>query len=92
MDKPDHKVMTVQKEMKEMDKKMMDAMGDKDKMYDKRFMELMISHHEGGIKMAKDAINNSERSEIKDMAKKIIETQKKEINQMEGWKKSWYQE
>lgn len=90
MSQSDHKVMMMQKDMKTMDEKMMKALGSKDATYDKRFMELMIAHHEGGIMMAKDALNKSERPEIKEMAQKIIDSQEKEIQQMKDWEKTWY--
>lgn len=90
MDKSDHQVMMMQKDMKAMDPKMMKALGQKDSTYDKRFMDLMIAHHEGGIMMAKDALNHSERPEIKELAQQIIDSQEKEIKQMKGWEKSWY--
>ena len=69
---------------------MMKSLGSKDATYDKRFMDLMIVHHEGGVMMAKDALDKSERSEIKEMAQKIIDSQEKEIKQMKEWEKSWY--
>ncbi|MCS5712786.1 DUF305 domain-containing protein [Candidatus Berkiella aquae] len=90
MNKSDHKVMMMQKDMKTMDSKMMESLGSKDAMYDKRFMDLMIGHHEGGIMMAKDALKKSERPEIKEMAQKIIDSQENEIKQMKDWEKSWY--
>ncbi len=90
MNASDHKIMMMQDEMKSMDKKMMKDLGPKDAAYDKRFMALMIVHHEGGIMMAKDALNNSDRPEIKELAQKIIDNQEKEIQQMKDWEKSWY--
>lgn len=90
MDKSDHKVMMMQKDMKSMNEKMMKDLGPKDAMYDKRFMELMIVHHEGGVMMAKDALKKSDRPEIKEMAQNIIDSQEKEIKQMKDWEKSWY--
>ena len=45
----DHKVMMMQKEMVSMDKKMMKSLGPKDNMYDMRFIDLMIAHHEGDL-------------------------------------------
>lgn len=90
MSQSDHKVMMMQKDMKTMDEKMIKALGPKDATYDKRFMDLMIAHHEGGIMMAKDALNKSDRPEIKEMAQKMIDAQEKEIQQMKDWEKSWY--
>lgn len=90
MSNADHQVMMMQEDMKTMDTKMMKALGSKDATYDKRFMDLMIAHHEGGIMMAKDALKNSERPEIKEIAQNIIDSQEKEIKQMKEWEKIWY--
>lgn len=90
MNKSDHKVMMMDKNMKTMDEKMVKSLGPKDATYDKRFMDLMIAHHEGGIMMAKDALDKSDRPEIKEMAQKIIDSQEKEIQQMKEWEKTWY--
>ncbi|STX50160.1 Uncharacterized protein conserved in bacteria [Legionella busanensis] len=73
-----------------MDKMMMDKLGKKDNQYDKRFIDLMIPHHEAAIMMAKDALNNAIHPEIKDMAQKIIDTQQKEIEQLKAWRSQWY--
>jgi len=90
MSSSDHKIMMMQDKMKAMNKKMMMDLEPKDATYDKRFMDLMIVHHEGGIMMAKDALKNSDRPEIKELAQKIIDTQEKEIQQMKDWEKAWY--
>ena len=90
MSKSDHQVMMMQQDMKTMDGKMTQVLGPKDAMFDKRFMDLMIIHHEGGIMMAKDALKKSDRPEIKELAQQIITSQEKEIQQMKEWEKAWY--
>lgn len=87
---PEQHVQMMKDHMKKMDPMMMQALGPKDKNYDLRFMDVMIMHHEGGIKMAKDALKNAIHPELKDMAQKIIDSQQKEIDQMQQWKKDWY--
>lgn len=57
---------------------------------DKHFIEEMIPHHQGAIDMAKLAETKATRSEIKNLAKDIIETQSKEIADMKAWYKEWY--
>lgn len=54
------------------------------------FIEQMIPHHEGAIEMAKLAQERSKRSEILKLADTIIQTQSKEIIQMQVWYKNWY--
>ncbi|WP_131783895.1 DUF305 domain-containing protein [Legionella gresilensis] len=73
-----------------MDKMMMDKLGKKDNQYDKRFIDLMIPHHEGAIMMAKDALQNATHPEIKELAQKIIDSQQKEIDQLKSWRAQWY--
>lgn len=57
--------------------------------FDKKFLELMIEHHQGAIDMAKPAATNALHQEVKDLAQVIIDAQTKEINQMKQWQKEW---
>lgn len=65
-------------------------LGPSDANYDKRFIDMMIPHHEGAVEMAKDALKKSNRPEIRQLAKNIITTQEQEIAQMKKWRKEWY--
>lgn len=62
------------------------AMGD----IDRHFIEQMIPHHEDAITMAKLAQTKAQRSEIKQLANNIIDSQGREITQMKDWYKSWF--
>lgn len=57
--------------------------------FDKKFLELMIEHHQGAIDMAKPAATNAAHQEVKDLAQVIIDAQMKEINEMKQWLKEW---
>lgn len=57
--------------------------------FDKKFLELMVEHHQGAIDMAKPASSNASHQEVKDLAKEIITAQTKEINQMMQWQTAW---
>ena len=57
---------------------------------DRHFIEQMISHHEDAIVMAELALEKAKKSEIKTLAEAIITAQTKEINEMKGWYKDWY--
>ncbi|MCC5668367.1 DUF305 domain-containing protein [Nostoc sp. CHAB 5784] len=65
-------------------------LGAADAEFDLRFINAMIPHHESAVVMAKDALQKSQRPEIKNLAENIIESQDAEINQMKEWRKAWY--
>ena len=58
--------------------------------FDKAFLSEMIVHHQGAVVMAELALKNAQHQEIKDLAQKIIDAQKAEIAQMQGWQNAWY--
>lgn len=58
--------------------------------FDEAFLEQMIVHHEGAVKMAEEALKNSKREEIKDLSKAIISSQNKEIADMQNWLRDWF--
>ncbi|MBW4686760.1 MAG: DUF305 domain-containing protein [Komarekiella atlantica HA4396-MV6] len=82
--------------MMEMSPEQMQAMmmnmdlGAADGEFDLRFINAMIPHHEAAVVMAKDALQKSQRPEIKNLAQEIIKSQNAEINQMKQWRKAWY--
>jgi len=57
---------------------------------DAHFIEQMIPHHEDAITMARLAQKNAQRSEVKQLAQNIIDSQRKEINQMKDWYREWF--
>lgn len=57
--------------------------------FDRKFIELMIEHHEGAIAMAELARKKATHAEIKDMSDSIAEAQTREIEQMKQWKEDW---
>lgn len=76
--------------MKESMKMDMKKLGDaRDKEFDLLFIEMMIPHHEGAITMSNDALQRSERAEIKTLANQIIKAQEAEIKMMQDWKAKW---
>ncbi len=66
------------------------ALGPKDEAFDLRFIDAMIPHHEGAVEMAQEALEKSQRSEIKQLAQAIIDAQNQEIAQMQQWRSAWY--
>jgi uncharacterized protein (DUF305 family) len=65
-------------------------LGPADVNYDLRFIDAMIPHHEGAVVMAKEALQKSQRPEIKQLATDIIKAQNQEITEMRQWRKQWY--
>ena len=57
---------------------------------DAHFIEQMIPHHEDAIIMAKLALKKAQRTEIKQLAESIIDSQGIEITKMKDWYKSWF--
>jgi uncharacterized protein (DUF305 family) len=65
-------------------------LGAADENFDLRFIDAMVPHHQGAVKMAQEALQKSKRPEIKKLAQSIIADQDKEIAQMQQWQTSWY--
>ncbi|HEY9881436.1 MAG TPA: DUF305 domain-containing protein [Leptolyngbyaceae cyanobacterium] len=65
-------------------------LGKADQQFDQRFIDAMIPHHEGALDMAKEALEKSDRPEIRQLAENILSSQQQEIDQMQQWRKAWY--
>ena len=65
-------------------------LGAADAEFDLRFINAMIPHHEGAVTMVKDVLGKSKRPEIKQLGQEIIKAQNTEIEQMQQWRKTWY--
>ncbi len=60
--------------------------------FDKAFIDAMIPHHRSAIEMAHVALKESDNPEIREIARNIVGAQKKEIAQMQEWRRKWYPE
>lgn len=58
--------------------------------FDLLFIDAMTRHHLGGITMAEVALARSERPEVQEFARAMIETQQAEIAQLAEWRAAWY--
>ncbi|MDO8572064.1 MAG: DUF305 domain-containing protein [bacterium] len=58
--------------------------------FDKVFIEEMIPHHQLAIMMANMLQSGTDRPEMQQLARNIIESQSKEIQQMQAWYVEWY--
>jgi uncharacterized protein (DUF305 family) len=75
---------------KQMHEKMMGSMQKMQSMpmsgdMDKDFAMMMRQHHLSGIEMAQKELDSGKNPEMKRMAKKIIESQKKEVGEFDKW-------
>jgi uncharacterized protein (DUF305 family) len=50
--------------------------------WDRMFLRMMIAHHEGAIEMADTEIDGGESPDVVALAKRIVEAQQAEIEQM----------
>jgi uncharacterized protein (DUF305 family) len=55
---------------------------------DAHFIEMMISHHEGAVRMANLARRKASHAELRDLATNIIGKQRQEIRLLKGWQRS----
>lgn len=58
--------------------------------YEKAFLEMMIVHHIGAIKMAEELLEETDRPELVKMANDIITVQTQEVDMMKGWLNDWF--
>jgi uncharacterized protein (DUF305 family) len=50
---------------------------------------MMVPHHEGALAMSRDALERAQHQEIKDLAQRIIDAQRREIEMMKQWQQAW---
>lgn len=65
-------------------------LGRADKFIDLRYIDGVIAHHLNAIYMARQAETNSQRKEIKDLAKEIISVDEASVKDLYEWKKTWF--
>jgi uncharacterized protein (DUF305 family) len=58
--------------------------------FDRKFIDMMISHHAGAIRMARAEVARGANATLRSMAAKIITDQAREIREMNSWRVSWY--
>ena len=60
------------------------------KTFDRAFIEMMVPHHQGAIRMASHEFSSGSNPEITALAKRITASQTSQIKQMKLWYSSWY--
>ncbi len=58
--------------------------------FDRQFIDMMVPHHERGIMMATMAEERAEHPELKAMARKILDEQRREVAEMKSMRKQWF--
>jgi uncharacterized protein (DUF305 family) len=58
--------------------------------FDRAFIDAMIPHHRGAIRMARAVLARGDTTRVRRLAKAIISAQSREIAQMSRWRKTWY--
>ncbi len=58
--------------------------------FDRMFIDTMVPHHQGAIRMARIELAKGNDAELKAIATAIVAAQSKEIAQMNDWRLKWY--
>lgn len=58
--------------------------------FDRAFIDAMVAHHQGAIRMARVELEQGSDQEVQDLAEAIIAAQSREIEQMNAWHERWY--
>jgi uncharacterized protein (DUF305 family) len=60
------------------------------KPFDRAFIDMMITHHQGAIRMARAELAKGRSSQLRAIARAIVAAQKGEIIELNRWRKVWY--
>ena len=60
------------------------------KHFDRAFIDMMIPHHAGAIRMARAELRKGTDARLRKLARAIISDQAREIRQMNAWRRAWY--
>ena len=58
--------------------------------FDRAFLDVMITHHEGAIRMAQVQLAQGKNRTVKRLARAIVAAQTTEIHQMHQWRIQWF--
>ena len=67
-------------------------LGAADRWLDLRYLNAMITHHQGAMLLAEQAAQSGQRPEIKELASAILKDEPMAIAELYTWKKDWYQD
>lgn len=58
--------------------------------FDREFIDMMVPHHQGAIRMARAEADKGQNAELRALAEEVIDAQAREIEQMNDWREQWY--
>lgn len=58
--------------------------------FDRAFIDDMVPHHRGAVEMAKMELAQGKSPQARALAQRIIDSQSKEIGEMNQWRTRWY--
>lgn len=61
-----------------------------DEEFDQEFIDMMIPHHQGAIRMARIELADGQDEELQRISEAIIEAQSREIEEMKEWREEWF--
>lgn len=60
------------------------------KLFDRAFIDEMIPHHRGAVRMAEVVLDDTDDAELRKLAEGIVDAQTREIDAMSDWLGRWY--
>jgi uncharacterized protein (DUF305 family) len=60
------------------------------KPFDRMFIDMMVPHHQGAIRMARAELAKGKNRRLRRIARAIVRDQAKEIRTMNAWREAWY--
>lgn len=58
--------------------------------FDREFIDMMRKHHQTAIAAGRLAETRAQRAEVRELGKKIVSDQQREIDQLTEWRRAWY--
>lgn len=58
--------------------------------FDRAFIDAMVPHHQGAIRMARAVLADTQYAGVRDLANGIVTAQTREMREMNKWRRQWY--